>query len=359
MTFERKNVRNMVGYIPGEQPGSSDFIKLNTNENPFAPGPAVQEALAAINVDNLRRYPQPTALELRTSIAAQHTIGKENIIVTNGGDELLRLAISTFVETDEAIAVAEPTYTLYEVLAQAHGCNYIRFTLNEDWSLPVNFAKSLNNSNVKMCLLPNPHAPSGTLMPVKELAAIASEFNGILLIDEAYVDFIDPDLNHDCIKLIKQFDNILLLRTFSKGYSLAGLRIAYGIGSLSLINPMQSKTKDSYNIDFIAQKLAQAALEDQDYARKTWDFVRSQRAMLKDALADLGLSSVDSQSNFLLVNVPELINAEKLYKSLKQHGILVRHFQQAGQENFVRITVGNTDENQLLLKTLKLLLEKT
>ncbi len=356
MTFERKNIREMVGYIPGEQPESSDIIKLNTNENPFAPSPEVQKALSAINADNLRCYPQPTAINLRTSLAKHHGIDKGNIIVTNGGDELLRLVISTFVEADEAIAVAEPTYTLYEVLAQAHGCQFIRFNLNKDWSLPDNFAKSLNSSNIKLCLLPNPNAPSGTLLTVDELAAIADEYNGLLLIDEAYVDFIDPELDHDCIALVKQYDNILLLRTFSKGYSLAGLRIGYGIGDLSIINPMQAKTKDSYNTDYIAQKLAQAALEDQNYAKKSWDFVRSQRAMLRDALSDLGLSSVDSQSNFLLVSVPELINAEKLYNSLKHSGILVRHFKNKGQENYLRITVGAADENQILLSTLKQLL---
>ena len=353
MTFERKNIREMVGYIPGEQPESSNVIKLNTNENPFAPSPAVQKALSAINADNLRRYPQPTAIDLRTTLAAHHGIDKGNIIVTNGGDELLRLTISTFVEADEAIAVAEPTYTLYEVLAQAHGCKFIQFSLNKDWSLPDNFAKSLNSSNIKLCLLPNPHAPSGTLLTVDELAAIANEFNGLLLIDEAYVDFIDPELAHDCVALVKQFSNILLLRTFSKGYSLAGLRIAYGIGDLSIINPMQAKTKDSYNTDYIAQKLAQAALEDQEYAKKSWDFVRSQRTMLKDALNDLGLTCVNSQSNFLLVSVPEMINAENLYNSLKQSGILVRHFKHEGQENYLRITVGAADENQLLLSTLK------
>lgn len=356
MNFERKNIREMVGYTPGEQPQSTDVIKLNTNENPFAAGPAVQKALSEIKTDDLRCYPQPTALNLRKAISTHHDIETESIIVTNGGDELLRLAISTFVECDEAVAVAEPTYTLYEVLAQAHGCDYLKFNLNEDWSLPENFAQTLNNTNAKLCLLPNPHAPSGTLLPAKELAALAKEFNGILLIDEAYIDFVDPGLNHDCLKLINEFDNILLLRTFSKGYSLAGLRIAYGVGSSSIINPMQLKTKDSYNTDFIAQKLAQAALEDQAYAKKAWDFVRAQRSMLKDALSELGLTSVDSQSNFLLVSVPEQINAKQLCAKLKQKGILVRHFNHAGQENYLRITIGKADENDKLLSTLKSLL---
>ena len=356
MTFERKNIRNMVGYTPGEQPQSAGIVKLNTNENPFAPSPSVQKTLTEITADDLRCYPQPTALELRKTISAHHAIETESIIVTNGGDELLRLAISTFVETDEAVAVAEPTYTLYEVLAQAHGCDYLKFNFNHDWSLPENFAHTLNKTNAKMCILPNPNAPSGTLLPTNKLAAIAKEFKGILLIDEAYIDFVDPSLNHDCVKLINDFDNILILRTFSKGYSLAGLRIAYGIGPSSIINPMQLKTKDSYNTDFIAQKLAQAALKDQAYAEKAWAFVRSQRSLLKNALTELGLTSVDSQSNFLLISVPALINGKKLYLSLKQHGILVRHFDHAGQENYLRVTVGKADENKLFLSTLKKIL---
>ncbi len=342
----------MVGYIPGEQPGSQEVIKLNTNENPFPPGPAVARALSAINTDKLRCYPQPTAKDLRASIASHHAVDNENIIITNGGDELLRLAITTFVETDEAVAVAEPTYTLYEVLAQAHGCKFARFHLNADWSLPDNFAQSLNKAAIKLCLLPNPNAPSGTLLSTHELSEIASEFNGLLLIDEAYVDFIDPELDHDCVKLLEKFDNILLLRTFSKGYSLAGLRIAYGLGSNAVISPMQSKTKDSYNTDYIAQKLAQAAIEDQAYANKSWTFVRAQRDLLKDELASLGLKSVPSQSNFLLVDIPEQLNAEKLYQTLKQKNILVRHFKHPGQENFLRISIGTADENRELINAL-------
>lgn len=356
MNFERKNIRAMAGYTPGEQPESSDVIKLNTNENPFPPGPAVKNALAAINTDSLRRYPQPTALDLRLVLSRQHNIDKDNIVVTNGGDELLRLAISTFVEPGETIAVAEPTYTLYEVLAQAQGCNFMRFKLKVDWSLPDNFAKELNAAKAKICLLPNPHAPSGTLLTSKTLATLANDFKGVLLIDEAYVDFVDPSLAYDCIALTKQFDNVLLLRTFSKGYSLAGLRIAYGMGASSLISPMQSKTKDSYNTDYIAQKLAQAAMEDQQYAKSSWDFVRQQRAMLSAAFEKLGFYCHPSQSNFILVKVPPQKNAESLYQALKQQGILIRYFKHAGLENNLRISIGNNDENQRLLSALTELL---
>tara|TARA_R110000772_G_scaffold195602_3_gene306293 strand:- start:1967 stop:3046 length:1080 start_codon:yes stop_codon:yes gene_type:complete len=353
MNFERKNIRAMAGYTPGEQPESSDVIKLNTNENPFPPGPAVKKALAAINTDSLRRYPQPTALDLRQALGKLHDIDKDNIVVTNGGDELLRLAINTFVDPGETIAVAEPTYTLYEVLAQAQGCKLKRFKLKEDWSLPDNFASELNAAKARICLLPNPHAPSGTLLTSDTLAALANAFKGVLLIDEAYVDFVDPELGYDCLTLTKQYNNILILRTFSKGYSLAGLRIAYGVGANSLISPMQSKTKDSYNTDFIAQKLALAAVEDQNYAQSSWDFVRDQRLMLSTELNKLGFYCHKSQSNFILVKVPLHKNAEKLYQALKQQGILVRYFKHAGLEDNLRISIGNSDENQRLLSALR------
>ncbi len=346
----------MSGYVPGEQPDSPDVIKLNTNENPFPPGPEVQAALAEIDAAALRRYPPPTALELRQTIAAHHQVDADNVIVTNGGDELLRLAISTFVENNESIAVLEPSYTLYETLAQAQGCEFLRLQLADDWSLPSNLFEQLNDSDAKMCLLPNPHAPSGTLLDESKLTELASAFKGILLIDEAYVDFVDPARKHSCVSMIFQFNNVLLLRTFSKGYSLAGLRIAYGIGSDDLINPMQYKTKDSYNTDFIAQKLARAALLDQKYAQQSWAFVREQRKLLQVELEKLGFSCPESQANFLLFTVPEQQSAEEIYQFLKQQKILVRFFKQPGLDNKLRISIGSETENQSLISALKLFL---
>lgn len=349
----------MAGYTSGEQPDSSEIIKLNTNENPFPPGPAVAKALADISVDSLRQYPPPTALGLSESIAALHsstsenTITSNNVIVTNGGDELLRLAITTFVDKGETIAVAEPTYTLYEVLAAAHGCDMISFELDEQWQLPHDFASKLNQKNVKLCLIPNPHAPSGQLMPVTELEALAKEFNGVLVIDEAYVNFIDPACDYDCVPLIETLDNVLILRTFSKGYSLAGLRMAYGLGTQSLIDPMQYKTKDSYNTDFIAQRLAQAAIEDQEYASSTWAHVREQREVVRAALEELNFSSLPSQSNFLLVKVPPTASAEVILQELKQRGVLVRYFKIPRLKENLRITIGTIDENQKLIAALK------
>jgi histidinol-phosphate aminotransferase len=350
--YERKNISAMQGYVSGEQPDRPDVIKLNTNENPYPPGPAVARALAAITVDQLRRYPPPTALALRKSLAALHQVATDNLLVTNGGDELLRLLLATFVEPGHSIAVAEPSYSLYEVLAAAHGADLHRIPLAPDWSLPADFATQLNASGASLCFVVNPHAPSGTLTPVATLRKLAQEFRGVLVIDEAYVDFVDPALAHDCVPLIRDCDNVVILRTFSKGYSLAGLRMAYGIGARTLIDPMQYKTKDSYNTDFIAQALARAAIEEHAYAADTWRRVREERVRLQEELRKRGLTSPASQSNFLLATVPAPRSAQALYEGLKDAGILVRHFRVAGLEDKLRITIGTPEENDRLLAAL-------
>lgn len=353
MSFERANIQAMRGYVSGEQPDNPAVIKLNTNENPYPPGPAVEKALATVSVADLRRYPPPTATGLRQTIADLHDLTPDNVVVTNGGDELLRLALSTFVESSENIGVAEPSYSLYEVLANAHGCGYARFELTPDWRLPEDFAEQLNQANIKLALVVNPHAPSGTLLPVDEIRQLAQAFKGVLVLDEAYVDFVDPALGYDSTGLLAECDNLLILRTFSKGYSLAGLRMAYGLGPASLIEPMQYKTKDSYNTDYIAQQLAIAAIEDQDYARSTWAKVREERGRVLNALTTLGFDCPPSQSNFLLATVPAGRSATEIYQALKEKDILVRYFSLPRLEDKLRITIGTPEENARLLTALK------
>jgi histidinol-phosphate aminotransferase len=352
VSFERNNIRAMTGYSSGEQPEGPDIIKLNTNENPYPPGPAVEQALRAIQVQSLRRYPPPTATLLRQSLATLHNVSPNNLVVTNGGDELLRLVLATFVELGECIGVADPSYSLYDVLAAAHGCGLKKFPLNSDWSLPSDFAAQLNEAGVKLCFIVNPHAPSGYLTSVADIEKLAREFRGVLVLDEAYVDFVDPAKAHDCIPLSTKLDNVLILRTFSKGYSLAGLRMAYGIGARTLIEPMQYKTKDSYNTDYIAQTLARAAIEDQTYAADTWRRVREQRTWLKRELEEVGFKAPRSQSNFLLCTVPAPHTAAAVYQALKDTGILVRYFKLPGLDDKLRITIGAPEENRKLVDAL-------
>ncbi len=360
MSFERNNIRAMTGYTSGEQPSDADTIKLNTNENPYPPGPAVEQALRAIQVQSLRRYPPPTAALLRESLARLHNVSNDNIVVTNGGDELLRLVLATFVTPydsafagGDSIGVVDPSYSLYDVLAAAHGCSMKKYPLRADWSLPHDLAAQLNADKVKLCFIVNPHAPSGYLTSMADIEKLARAFNGVLVLDEAYVDFVDPVQKHDCIPLTSRLDNLLILRTFSKGYSLAGLRMAYGIGARALIDPMQYKTKDSYNTDYIAQTLARAAIEDQAYASDTWRRVREQRTWLVKELDSLGLKTPPSQSNFLLATVGAPNQAAAVYQALKDAGILVRYFKLPGLEDKLRITVGSPEENRKLIDALK------
>ena len=349
MTFERDNIAAMDGYVSGEQPNDPNTTKLNTNENPYPPTPATGKAIAAFNVDRLRRYPPPDADGFRDTAAALHKIDRDNIIVTRGGDELLRLMITTFVDPGQAIGVTEPTYSLYPVLARIQNCPITRVPLQDDWKPPENFASSLNDAGVKVTFLVNPHAPSGVLLEHSQIADIAAELNGVLLLDEAYVDFIDPEKKYDSIPLIRDFDNIVILRTLSKGYSLAGLRFGYGVGPKQLILPMLRKTRDSYNIDWLSQDVATAALQEQAYAKDTWSKVRRERVKLVDDLTRMGFSIVPSETNFLLATVPLPLTAQMLYLTLKKQGILVRYFDDQGLDDKLRITIGTPPQNSRLV----------
>jgi histidinol-phosphate aminotransferase len=357
MTFERPNIAAMQGYTPGEQPAGDKAIKLNTNENPYPPAPAVAEALAAARSEDLRRYPPPTASEFRQAAATLHELSVDNILPTNGGDELLRLVLTTFVDPHETVVVAEPSYSLYPVLTAIQGCQLKRVPLQEGWNLPANFSQQIQGA--KLCILVNPHAPSGHLMDAEVLRKVARSFDGILLIDEAYVDFIDPDKGYDSLPLVRELDNVIILRTLSKGYSLAGLRFGYGIGSPNLIAPMLTKTRDSYNTDLLSQRLATAALQSVDHARLGWDRVRASRKKLTAELEQLGLPCEPSQSNFVLCQVPHNPGARDVYQALKERGILVRWFDLDGLRDRLRISIGSEEENSALIDAIREILSST
>jgi histidinol-phosphate aminotransferase len=353
MTFERNNILTMQGYVPGEQPQQGKVIKLNTNENPYPASNKVAEALSAISVENLRRYPPPTAAQFRQIAASYHGVAESNIIPTNGGDELLRLAITTFAGPGDTVGIAVPSYSLYPVLTEIQGCKLCAIELSDQWGLPDDFAARLNTAGAKLALLVNPHAPTGMLLSTTELIEIAREFNGVLLVDEAYVDFVDPELNYNLVPAIHAVDNLLILRTLSKGYSLAGLRFGYGIASENLANPIMYKTRDSYNTDLVSQRLASAALESVDDARRNWAAIRTDRQKLAHDLQRLGMTCLPSQSNFLLAQASDTATAVRIYEALKLAGILVRYFNEPRLSDKLRITIGTPDENQQLLNALQ------
>ena len=378
---ERPGLRDISGYVPGEQPAGG--VKLNTNENPYPPPPAVAEALARFPVERLRRYPPAAADPFRAAAARLHGLEPSEIVATNGGDELLRLAIATYVDPGEPVAIAPPTYSLYEVLIRLHGARPAEVPLTEDWALPDRFAERLNRTGARLALLVNPHAPSGRLFDRETLEAVAGAFDGVLLVDEAYVDFVDPARGYDLVPAIRDHPNLLILRTLSKGYALAGLRFGYGIGCAPLLEPMATKTKDSYNVDALAVDVARAAIESRGWAADNWASVRTERERLRAGLDRLGLPTAPSETNFLLATVPSGVtvpephvgdagpgsgpakglvpgpvvganrtNANGLYEALKARDVHVRWFAEPRIADRLRISVGTPEEDDRLLATL-------
>lgn len=362
MSYERDRIARLSPYVPGEQPADGDIVKLNTNENPYPPSAAVMEAIGAVQAEQLRRYPPPQAKPFRDIAAKTHGLDPAQVIATNGGDELLRLAITVYCDaapgTPESpggggggIGVTEPTYSLYPVLAAIQGAPVTRVPLDDDWSLPDDFAARMISAGAKLVLVVNPHAPSGRLEAVDRLRDIAGELRGkaVLLIDEAYVDFAE----RDALSLVGEsdLDNVILLRTLSKGYSLAGLRFGYGLAHADRIAALD-KARDSYNTDALAQAAAVAALASRDQAAASWQLVRDERERVARQLRDMGWQVPDSQSNFLLAspNPGQDAVAASVFNSLKQRGIFVRYFDQDRLRDKLRITVGTPGQNDALLE---------
>lgn len=354
MTYVRSAVDRMQGYVYGEQPGAKDTIKLNTNENPYPPSPLVAEALKNFETEQLRYYPDPHCLTFCRLAADLYQLSEQQIIATNGGDELLRLAIATFIQPGASLGTTDPSYSLYPVLAAIQEAHFIELAYPDPGDPLSNLAKQLNAKQVQLFCLVNPHAPSGQLLSTHELGLLANHFNGVLLIDEAYVDFVHSRHGYNSIRLVKENDNVIILRTLSKGYSLAGLRFGYGMGSAQLIQPMITKVKDSYNVDAIAQALACAAMKDQAYAKKNWGLIQGQRRQLTRELRARKWTVPDSETNFVLARCPDSLgfSAQSVFLALKGMGILVRHFDQPGLADCLRITVGTKEQNQLLLEAL-------
>lgn len=357
MTFVRRNITTMEGYTWGEQPQDARTIKLNTNENPYPSSPRVQAALRDFSIESLRRYPEPTARALREALAQLHSLSPEHFLLTNGGDEALRLALTTFVDPGATFSMATPSYSLYSVLAQIQDARLHTVPLGADWSMPEDIGRQLKQAQSRLTCLVNPHAPSGTLTGLSTYGEIAQQQDGVLLVDEAYVNFVDPAHQHDATQLVREHNNILLLRSFSKGYGLAGLRLGYLIGDPTLIEPIMWKTRDSYNLNHLSQVLGLAAIEDQAYARSTWESVRAERVRVGAVLENLGLPSPPSESNFILVQAnSSRRSARELYVGLKERHILVRYFDTPELGDKLRITIGTPAENDVLITALKQLL---
>jgi histidinol-phosphate aminotransferase len=341
--YFRSNISAMVGYTSGEQPQDQGFIKLNTNENPYPPSPKVTSALRKAINPSLRLYPEPLSDSLRSTAADVFGVEPSNIIVGNGSDELLSIVLRCFVSPQDRVAVPAPTYSLYDTLIEIQDGMAFRVDYPPDFSLP----DSLAEQNAALTFLCNPNAPSGTLVSVAAIDRLARAVSGVLVVDEAYVDFAESE-GASSVPLIRQLPNFIVLRTFSKSFSLAGMRIGLALASEEIISGMM-KVKDSYNVNRLSMTAAMAALQDMPWMKRNVRRIQRSRKKLVAGLKRLGYSVYPSHANFILARKAGQ-NLKCVYEELKRRKILVRYFDAAGLRDCLRITVGTPQEIQALLK---------
>ncbi|WP_414578184.1 histidinol-phosphate transaminase [Anabaena sp. CCY 9402-a] len=342
--YFRANVNAMASYIPGEQPPrGTQIIKLNSNENAYPPSPAALEALKNIDSESLRRYPEPFGGQFRQAVSQVLGVPSDWVIVGNGSDEILSIVIRACAEPGRKVVYPMPTYVLYRTLTEMQAAEILEIPYAEDYSLPV---AELIAADGAVTFIASPNSPSGHVVPKDDLRKLASSLSGVLVIDEAYADFADEN----ALDVVQEYENVIVIRTLSKGYSLAGLRLGFGIANPKLL-PGLFKVKDSYNIDAIACAVGTAAITDQAYKNACIAKIKASRHKLMQDLKQLGFRVWDSQTNFLLVQPPQN-NAEYLYQKLKAQKILIRYFPQPGLDDKLRITVGTDEQNQALVKAL-------
>ncbi|PSF34557.1 histidinol-phosphate transaminase [Aphanothece hegewaldii CCALA 016] len=338
----RDCVSKTPGYTPGEQPQTNDFIKLNTNENPYPPPKEIFQTLQT-ELDKVRLYPDPISKKLRQAAAKVFGVSVEQVLAGNGSDDILNIAVRTFVNPSETVAFLDLTYSLYETITKVHGANITRFTTNDKFELD----SPIICSNAKLIFLASPNPPLGKHLNREYLEETCKNASGIVLIDEAYVDFSDD--NH--LDFLEKYDNVIISRTMSKSYSLAGMRVGFGIASTAIIEQMD-KVRDSYNLDRIAQTLGTAAFEHNAYFQNIWQKVRQTRSRLITSLREMGFIVFDSESNFVLAS-PQWMTAKEFYNKLKERKVLVRYFSHPRITDYVRISIGTDEETDCLLKAIK------
>ncbi|MEL6221824.1 MAG: histidinol-phosphate transaminase [Cyanobacteria bacterium J06626_14] len=343
-SYFRSNIDAMTGYIPGEQPKpGSRILKLNTNENPYPPSPAAMEVLHHFDGELLRRYPHPFANDFRQAVGDVLGVPMDWVIVGNGSDEILNVVLRACAERDRNIAYPTPTYVLYKTLAEIQPADITEVPYRANNQFPID---ELVAASAAVTFIASPNSPSGHTVSNDDLRQLASRLAGVVLVDEAYVDFADSS----ALELVHEFENVIISRTLSKGYSLAGLRLGFGVAQPQLLSGL-FKVKDSYNIDAIACAVGTAAMRDQDYKNACAEKVKASRDTLLHNLKQLGFDVTPSETNFLLATPPDG-NAESIYLALKERGILVRYFKHSGLEKMLRITVGTDEQNQTLIEAL-------
>ena len=340
--------RHLVGleaYVPGEQPAEPGWVKLNTNENPYPPAPDVIEVLRSFAPEGIRMYPPPDCARLRRAIGERLDWPVDGVLVTNGSDEALRLLCHAFLNSGDRIGMLWPTYSLYPILGQMFGAASAMSDVGRRGEWP----DRLELDGVRLFFLSNPNPPYGTFYQPDQVAKLVGSCSGILfVIDEAYVEFAGCD----CQALLGQFDNVFVVRTFSKSHSLAGLRVGFVLGQPERVRPLQV-VRDSYNVNALSQSAALAAWQADDYYRAQIAEIVALRGETARRLVELGFDVLPSGANFIFARHSE---AQRLFSQLKARKILVRYFDSPPTRDGLRITIGMRTEMDTLMRALEDLL---
>ena len=345
-------IRCVTPYVPGEQPKENDLLKLNTNENPYPPSPAVLACLREMEGGILRKYPDPASAELVKALAERYGLSEDRIFVGVGSDDVLALSFLTFFNSHRPVLFPDITYSFYKVWAELFGVPYETPALDEDLRIrPEDYRRE--NGGV---IFPNPNAPTGLYMPLDQVEEItAANQDSVVIVDEAYVDFAGPS----AAELLDKYENLLVVQTFSKSRSLAGLRVGFAMGSPRLIKALNDVkySFNSYTMNLPAQLLGAASVRDEAYFRETVERVKETRERAKERLRGLGFSFPDSQANFLFVTHPR-VQAGELFEALKGEHIYVRYFNAPRLDKYLRITIGTDEEMEKLFDFLERYLGK-
>jgi len=340
-----QTVRDIKPYVPGEQPKDRKYIKLNTNENPYPPSAKALDAIKRAADDTLRLYPDPSADELRDTIAAAFGLKRENIYAGNGSDELLAFCFPAFFEpAGKPILFADITYSFYPVYAALFNTPYRLIAVDDDFQVPVEGYFQANGG----IIIANPNAPTGRGVALADVETILKRNEGsVVVMDEAYIDFGGSS----AVGLINRYQNLLVIRTLSKSHSLAGLRVGYALGSAELIEGI-IRVKDSinsYTVDRLAQAGAREAIKDVAYFEETRSKIMKTRERVSAGLVNLGFRVIPSAANFIFVSNPQY-PARDLFRELRDQGILVRYFDKPRIDNFLRVTIGTDEEMDRFLE---------
>ncbi len=340
-------IRKVTPYTPGEQPKLDDIIKLNTNENPYPPAPGVIEALRNMDTDRLRKYPDPTADQLVQALSDVYHLPKEQIFVGVGSDDVLSMCFLTFFNGKKPVLFPDISYSFYKVWADVYRIPYETVALREDFTIdPADYDRECGG-----IIFPNPNAPTGALLPLAAIEQIVSAHPGeIVIVDEAYIDFG----GESALPLIDKYDNVLVVQTFSKSRSMAGMRIGCAFGSPALIQYLNDVkySVNSYTMNLPSLVAGEAAVRDEAYFAETTQKIIATRERFKVEMRRLGFTFPDSKANFLFVR-HEKIAARELFAELKEAKIFVRYFDQPRIDNYLRITIGTDEEMDKLLAFLE------